>query len=123
MSRKTNSIFNLLFFAIVIIVLFFDIDVHTYLLIDSLVALFSACVNFSYFLFHPNGKKWLRYLTGGWLLWFSVVEFLAFMYWIEPSTHGPLYIRPYLPILYMISAFDVMVDSAKKKEIKALEKM
>lgn len=100
----------MLIFASVIL---FDVDSHTYLLINSMVAFFAFVVNASYFLFHPNGKKWLRYFSAGWLLWFSVIEFMAYMYWLDPATHGATYIRPYLPLLYLTSVWDVMVDWEK----------
>lgn len=88
---------------------------HFILLVDAICASIAGIVNFSYFFFHPNGKKWVRFFASIVLGYFGTIQALAFLFIINPSTHGVEYLRPWFPVLYAISVWDTQVDWSLKK--------
>lgn len=89
---------------------------HNLLFVDALVALVATLFNLAYFFYHPNGKKYIRAVSALVLGYFSLIQFLAFFLIISPDTYGQDFLRAWLPVLYSIPIFDIIIDWKKKSK-------
>lgn len=91
---------------------------HYDLLLNTAISGISAAVNFYYVMKHANGKKHLRLLSCFVMLYFTTVQFMAATGIIPYYEYGAEYLRPWMPVLYLIPVFDVIVDFKKKSNTK-----
>jgi hypothetical protein len=91
------------------------ISIHYDLLINATFSAISAGVNLYYVLRHSNGKKNIRLISCGIMIYFTLIQILAAVGAITYATYGAEYLRPWMPVLYLIPVFDVIIDFKKKK--------
>lgn len=91
------------------------ISLHYDLIINAIFSGISAGVNFYYVLRHANGKKGIRLISSLVMIYFTIIQLFAASGVITYATYGAEYLRPWMPVLYLIPVFDVIIDFRKKK--------
>jgi hypothetical protein len=91
------------------------ISLHYDLLLNASVSAISAAVNFYYVIRHANGKKGIRLLSCAIMIYFTLIQVFAATGVIPYAEYGAEYLRPWMPVLYLIPVFDVIIDFKKKK--------
>lgn len=91
------------------------LPIHYDLLLNALVSFISAGVNLYYVMKHSNGKKGIRLVSCVIMIYFTIIQLAAGVGWMEYHDFGVEYLRPWMPVLYLIPVFDVIVDFKKKK--------
>lgn len=83
---------------------------NTDIIVGAIVAFISSIYNFSYWNRHKNGKSSLRLITSGVLLYFAVANFVLYFNFISSYPDGHTTIRTWLPVLYLIPSWDLIID-------------
>lgn len=87
---------------------------HPDLWFNAIVSGISAAVNIYYVMRHANGKKSLRLVSAAIMIYFTIVQILAAVGSIPYAQFGVEYMRPWVPVLFLIPVFDVIVDFKRK---------
>lgn len=87
---------------------------HLELVVGTLVAGISACANLYYIVRHSNGKKSVRMITFVIMLYFFIVQLGVLAHLIPMYVSDSYYLRPWIPVLYVIPIFDIIVDFKPK---------
>ncbi len=88
---------------------------HVHLLINGIVSLISAGANIFYIWKHANGKKYVRLVSVFVMLYFTGIQLATAFNYLDHEIFEAEYLRPWMPVLYLIPVFDVIVDFKKKK--------
>jgi hypothetical protein len=90
------------------------ISIHYDLIFNAFISAISAAANLYYVLRHANGKKNVRMVSVCIMIYFTIIQICAASGVISYATFGAEYLRPWMPVLYLIPVFDVIVDFRKK---------
>lgn len=85
------------------------------LFINGLVALWASLESLRYYIKWRNGKKYLSVVIFAGMLYPAVLHLLAGLYLIDPATYGGLYLRPFLPAIYLFLVLHARLDSERNK--------
>ena len=88
---------------------------QTLLVINGLVALWASGESLRYYVKWRNGKKYLSIVIFVGMLYPAVLHLLAGFHLVDPATYGGLYLRPFLPAIYLFLVFHARLDSERNK--------
>lgn len=89
-------------------------QLHGDLLLNACVSAISAGANFYYVTKHANGKKGIRMVSCFIMIYFTIIQVLAAFHLLSDVDFGAVYFRPWMPVLYLIPVFDLIVDFRHK---------
>lgn len=89
----------------------------TGMLAASMIAFISAAANILYWAVHRNGKGALRLLTAAIMIYFGMTTAILALE-VPSSYSGHQMIRQWLPILYIIPMWDLIIDWRHKTKSK-----
>lgn len=84
------------------------------LIINTAISGISAGANLYYILKHANGKKKVRLISFVAMIYFTLIQGLVVFGYLSQESFGSELLRPWMPVLYLLPVFDVIVDFKKQ---------